>query len=636
MLRQTRILSMPRVSFVVTLLFAAALPAQQFSTAARQQDLDFVANQVPKLHANFFFQLDPAVYQQAVAALQAQIATLTDSEFYVRLAALVALAGDAHTLIYLNDQAAARAGFQPYPVLFRWLDDGVFVTAAAPPYSQALGARLIQVGNFSVDQVAQKLATIIPHANDQWLHFFGSQYLYGLQILQGLDLLPAGSPASLTFQTLGGAQFTLQIPAAFAGPFLPAVDPAQGPIQDFLQQPGQNYWYTYSAANRMLYFKYNRCADDPANPFASVAASVLATVDAQPVDTFVFDFRGNTGGSSSVIDPLILGLISRLPSLLANPKFQIYDVIDKGTFSSGMDDAMALKLIPSQFPAAAGRVVAIGEATGGKPAEYGEVVPFVLPGSGLDGQYSTQFHPLLPGIPDLPSFVPDVPVGTRSTDFFARYDPVFAAILARRGGTPPAPSGNVLTVNGASFRVDQGLAPSSIATAFGTFSRMPDQVTVNGVPGQLFGANTSQANFLIPAAVSPGPATISVRVGGAELANGQATITATGPGIFVLYGADPAQPGAVENQDYSVNSSSNPAAAGSVVQIFATGDGPLAASAQVFFADTPAQVLFSGDLAPYPGLWQINAVVPPGLSGQIPVFITTSNLASNAVTISVH
>jgi hypothetical protein len=45
---------------LVAMLFAASLSAQHFSTAARQQDLNYVANQVPKLHANFFFQLDPA------------------------------------------------------------------------------------------------------------------------------------------------------------------------------------------------------------------------------------------------------------------------------------------------------------------------------------------------------------------------------------------------------------------------------------------------------------------------------------------------------------------------------------------------------------------------------------------------
>ena len=171
--------------------------------------------------------------------------------------------------------------------------------------------------------------------------------------------------------------------------------------------------------------------------------------------------------------------------------------------------------------------------------------------------------------------MPDVPITTRSTDFLARYDPTFAAILGRMRGVPPAPSGNVITVNGASFRTDQGIAPGSFATAFGSFSQTPDQVTVNGVAGRFVAGSTSQVNFIVPASISPGTATISVRAGGLELANGQAAISAVGPGIFVLNGADPSQPGAVENQDNSVNSSSNPAARASVVQIFATGYGQL-------------------------------------------------------------
>lgn len=151
----------------VTLFIAASLSAQRFSTAARQLDLSYVANQVPKLHANFFFQLDPAVYQQAAASLQAQISTLTDSEFYVQLAALIALAGDAHTFISLTNATAVNAGFQQFPLRFRWLDDGVFVAAAPAAYAQALGAQLVQVAGIPIDQVIAKLGTIIPHANAQ-------------------------------------------------------------------------------------------------------------------------------------------------------------------------------------------------------------------------------------------------------------------------------------------------------------------------------------------------------------------------------------------------------------------------------------------------------------------------------------
>ena len=626
----------------VTVLFASSLAAQRFSTAARQQDLNYVANQVPKLHANFFFQLDPAVYQQAVAALQAQISTLTDAEFYVQLTALIAMAGDAHTAISLTNATAISAGFLQFPLQFHWLDDGVFVTAATAPYAQALGARLVQVGDFSINQVMQKLATIVPHANDQWLHYEAQQYLAGQQVLQGLDLLPAAATSALTFQTLAGTQFTLQVGTKFAGALQPAVDAAAGPVPDYLQQTGLNYWHSYSAANRMLYFKYNKCADDPSNPFAAFATAVLGALDTQPVDTFVFDFRGNTGGDASILSPLLNGLLARAPTLLANPQFRVYDVIDKGTFSSGMDDAMEIKSdalqYASQFPGVdlSQRFIVIGEPSGGKPAEYGEVVGFTLPGSGLNGQYSTKYFPNPTGIPDLPSFMPDVPIATRSTDFFARYDPTLAAILGRMRGVPPAPTGNVITVNGASFRIDQGIAPGSFASVFGSFSQTPDQVTVNGVAGQFVAGSTSQVNFIVPASTSPGTATISVRAGGLELANGQAAISAVGPGIFVLNGADPSQPGAVENQDYSVNSSSNPAIRGSVVQIFATGYGQLSGSPQVFFADTPAQILFSGETPQYPGLWQINAVAPASTSGQVPVFIIGGNLTSNAVTISIQ
>ena len=178
------------------------------------------------------------------------------------------------------------------------------------------------------------------------------------------------------------------------------------------------------------------------------------------------------------------------------------------------------------------------------------------------------------------------------------------------------------------------MAPGSLASAFGTFSPVPDQVLVAGVAAQVVAANASQVNFIVPDSVAPGSVAVSVRAAGRELAAGEATLTATGPGIFVAQPGDPSQPGAVENQDYSLNTRSNPAAEGSVVQIYATGYGPGASQVQVFFADTPAQVMYSGMVGPGP--WQINAQVPDGASGQVPVSMVAGNIASNAVTVWVR
>jgi uncharacterized protein (TIGR03437 family) len=101
--------------------------------------------------------------------------------------------------------------------------------------------------------------------------------------------------------------------------------------------------------------------------------------------------------------------------------------------------------------------------------------------------------------------------------------------------------------------------------------------------------------------------------------------------------SDPSQPGAILNQDSSVNSATNRSPKSSILQIYATGYAPLgsnnAAAVQVYIAGTPATVQYSGPAPGYPGLWQINAVLPAGVTGQVPLYIATQNIASNAVTI---
>lgn len=637
-------------TYIALVLVAASLAAQTSRDQARRADLNFVGTQLPKLHVNFFFQLNRDDYAKAVAALDAQIPSLTDAEFNVGLAKLVASAGDEHTFLYFNGANAVNAGFRQFPLEFRWLDDGVFVTAAASEYSRTLGTRLVGVGNTPIDDVVQRLATVIPHSNSQWVHYLAASYLRGQQILQGLDIVPAAPTTRLTFRTLAGDEFSLDVAAATERMIF-APSPDQGPLPEYLQRPTENYWFTYSASRRLSYFKYNLCAETPANSFAKVANAFLSTLDANPVDTLVIDFRGNTGGDASLIQALTDGLIARIPLFLANPNFRVYAVIDKGTFSSAMDDAMLFKTPASEYAAQypgfdPNKLIrVIGEPTGGAPAHYGQTASFTLPSSKIGGQYSTQYFAaprfIVPDYdPDGPSFGPDIVIPVRASDFFARHDPMMAAIAARFEGAPPAPSGSAITVNGASFHVEQGLAPGSFASVFGNFSEVADGVQVNGQSGRIISASSTQVNFIVPAALSPGRATISVRSGSNEIASGQAGITAAGPGLFVAQGADPSRPGAILNQDSSLNTATNRAAKNSVLQIFATGYGPLDSSGwaavQVFVGGVPAEIQFSGPIPRFAGLWQINARLPIGVSGQVLLFVAAGNIASNGVTVWVQ
>jgi uncharacterized protein (TIGR03437 family) len=113
----------------------------------------------------------------------------------------------------------------------------------------------------------------------------------------------------------------------------------------------------------------------------------------------------------------------------------------------------------------------------------------------------------------------------------------------------------------------------------------------------------------------------------------------------------------VLNQDNSVNGASNPAGAGSVIQIFATGGGQtvpasvtgtlagnsldttaLLVTVTIGGADAP--VMYHGS-APgeVSGMLQVNAVVPPGIAPgpAVPIFVTVGGKQSQGgVTIAVQ
>src|SRR3954454_19569943 len=103
---------------------AATAPAQAVDLSGRAADLAYISTQLPKLDPYFFAHLDRAQFQRAVDELSARVSTISDAEFAVGLGRLVAMPGDAHTQLNL-------AGTYPlFSLQFRWLDDGVFVTAA--------------------------------------------------------------------------------------------------------------------------------------------------------------------------------------------------------------------------------------------------------------------------------------------------------------------------------------------------------------------------------------------------------------------------------------------------------------------------------------------------------------------------
>ena len=194
----------------------------------------------------------------------------------------------------------------------------------------------------------------------------------------------------------------------------------------------------------------------------------------------------------------------------------------------------------------------------------------------------------------------------------------------------------VTVVNAASLAAG-AIAPSEIVTIYGSgFDPANTQVSFNGTSATVFYAGASQLNVLAPASLSLNAlTTISVSSDGAQVGSAAVSTVAASPGIFTVSGGT--GQAAALNEDGTVNSAGNPVARGGVVVLYLTGDGGAAIS--VAIGGYSADVLYVGPAPGYPGLTQVNAVVPAGFlaPGSQAVVVSAGGVGSqDGVIIFVH
>jgi uncharacterized protein (TIGR03437 family) len=206
--------------------------------------------------------------------------------------------------------------------------------------------------------------------------------------------------------------------------------------------------------------------------------------------------------------------------------------------------------------------------------------------------------------------------------------------------------------------------PATVTSATITNNSYPTilantQVLFDGVPAPIIAVANGQANVMVPYGIA-GRATTMVQVSylGVSSTPLSYNVTTTVPGIYTLNQAGTGQ-GAVLNQNLSGNSSSNPAAKGSVIAIYMTGEGvtsPASITGQLAPGDgtglnhpvqqvtatvggVPATVQYAGS-APglIYGVMQVNVLIPASVSsGAQPVVVTVGTTNSqNGVTVAIQ
>ena len=345
--------------FTTILAFPVLLAADTARDDRWRQDLSTLAVQLPALHVNFFANVSRADFNAAVAELDAAIPTLADYEVVTGMARVVALARDAHTNINLPQAAVPT---RRVPLRLAWFQDGLFVTAAGTEFAKALGTRVVSIGGMTAEQAYQAVSTVIGHENDAWLRYLTPSYLVNADLLKALQVIPDASSARFVVEDLAGVRFELDVPSTFTPTLNLAVpDPATGFTPLHRRNQSQFYWFIYLPTTGVLYLKYNVCREMPGQSFAQFTQQVLSALDSNPVSLFIADIRGNTGGDSSVINPLLTGLNQRASRFRSSTLLAVF--IDEGTISSGLMAPESLRDL--------GFATLYGSSTGSSPCNAG-------------------------------------------------------------------------------------------------------------------------------------------------------------------------------------------------------------------------------------------------------------------------
>jgi hypothetical protein len=306
----------------------------------------------------------------------------------------------------------------------QWFSDGLAVTSATEPYRDALGLRVLSIGALPPERLEAAIAPYLSYEIDGWLHQQSQTFMLVEEMLRAAGHVQPDGHVSVALEGSDGSQRLLAlkpVPWRDPAPRISASDARQIPIGVARKDPVRFYRYEILPESRTVYVRYTRCANDPQQPFDTFAHELFAAVDASPqaIDRAVIDLRGNAGGDSRIIKPLLDGLRARKA---LSTRGRLYALVSPGTFSSGLMAAFSLK---EDLGA-----ILVGEPPGEKPNSYGEVRQLTLPNSGLVVQYSTKYFTLIKNGDPL-RLEPDLVVRRSIAHFLAGRDPVLEAALAR-------------------------------------------------------------------------------------------------------------------------------------------------------------------------------------------------------------
>lgn len=287
------------------------------------------------MHIDFYFLHSKSELEEFINNFISNNYIKNDYDFYYLMCSIIKyMCGslDAHTSIVMNNTNC-------YPLSIQALNEKIYVTKCnEEKYSYS---ELLEINGIDIKKIVKELEDITCYGTYEWflsrLHF----YLNNKNRLLSLPCIDSNYKY-IEYKTNKGI-IKYEIDKDYS--------------QELSQIKKENF-QQIQIRNNILILKYPKCN----NEFAPNIRKLSSIINSNNIDTFILDLRGNSGGNSSLINPLI--------RYLKHSKLKLITLVNKTIFSSGRSAIIDMLKIGSKI---AGQGIGTPINCFGSVQKYGEL-----------------------------------------------------------------------------------------------------------------------------------------------------------------------------------------------------------------------------------------------------------------------
>lgn len=237
-----------------------------------------------------------------------------DYDFYYLMKCIIKYMSsfsDSHTMVYKNDNTW-------FPIRFKVVNNNVYIDRC---FDKKMLRKIINnINGIDINVIINEIANCTSYGTNGWLLSNIEGKLCSKNDLLSLPCMNS-KDGKIVFELENDEKISFDINEKYE---LETIYPKKEIEQ-------------YNVIDDMLVFKYPSCKEN----YRPDINKIEEIIEESSIKKFLLDLRGNSGGNSSIIEPLI--------EYLSNKDLELFTLVDRGVFSSGRFAAIEMKRIGSKI-----------------------------------------------------------------------------------------------------------------------------------------------------------------------------------------------------------------------------------------------------------------------------------------------